>query len=779
MPKRLFYSLGFSLGICLVMFQTALMPNGLAAGLLVFSLGGLLLGRNTFFVALILGWVWANIASAMIIESRPNSVYLNKPVEITGRVLGMPGRDALAARFDFLVQSWAVNGYFEKPNITIRLRWYGNAPKIEAGDQWRLWVKLRKPRGYRNRHGFDYEQYLFQKGVSSTGYVLGNPPSTHQRLSTRAEVDRSRSRFSDFLTAHEPPLLAKGVLAALAVGDRSGISRQRWEILRQSGLGHLVAISGLHVGLAATFGFIVIGRLWRLVGTLTGKIPARHAGLWGALLCALAYSVLSGFPVSTVRAFIMISLAAVLLFAMRRPRPENLLATAMLAVGITQPLSVFSPGFWLSFAAVWLIFRFVVDLHFTPSYWDKPGRCEAKTWFHSLLFYAQTLMRLQIVLLIGLAPLLFIWFGEISLVSPIVNFFAVPVFELIVVPLTLTGLIFYFSGFSPATTPFFWISDWIISKVLFLSEWFSEIPGAILSLDPIPGAIVATCFAVIVFSKCRVKKTVSVLLLILFGAASFGGTPRPAPGHVRLSLLDVGQGLAAVVYTANHVLLFDTGPRYGDFSLGEAVVLPELRGQNISFIDVVVVSHNSNDHAGGLAAIQRAFPIGRLNHSDPERASNGDCELQDPWIWDDVRFQFLKSRPDISRNINNRSCVLQVVGPYGSLLLTGDIERQAEQTLVSRYGDDLKVDILQVPHHGSKTSSGPTFLAATQPLIALFSRGSANRFGHPAPEIKRRYEQLGIRIFDTAERGQLNLETTEQGWSIKTFADTQIRFWHH
>ena len=778
MPKRLFYSLGFALGICLVMFQAALMPSGLAAGLAVLGLGGLLSGRKTVFAALLLGWVWANIAGAIIIESRPNSVYLNKPVEITGRVLGMPGRDALSTRFDFLVQSWAVNEHLEKTNRKIRLRWYGNAPKIEAGDQWRLWVKLRKPRGYRNRHGFDYEQHLFQKGITSTGYVLGKPPAPHQRLTTRVKVDRSRSRFSEFLTAHEPPLSEKGVLAALAVGDRLGISRQRWEILRRSGLGHLVAISGLHVGLAATFGFMVVGRVWRLAGTLTGKLPARLAGMWGALLCAFAYSALAGFPVSTVRAFIMISLGAMLLLALRRPRLEDLLAAAMLAVGITQPLSVYSPGFWLSFAAVWLIVRFVVNPHFTPDYWNEQTRRETKAWVYKLLFYARTLIRLQIVLLIGLAPLLLIWFGELSLVSPVVNFFAVPIFELIVVPLVLLGLIFYFSGFSQVTTPFLSISDWVISKVLFLSQWFSELPGAVLSLDPIRGTIAATCFAVIVFGKRRVKRSIILLLLALFALASPGGESRPGPGQFRLTLLDVGQGLAAVVYTANHVLLFDAGPRYGNFSLGEAVVVPELRGQGISFIDVVVVSHNSNDHAGGLAAIQRAFRIGRLNHSDTERESNGDCELQDPWIWDDVRFQFLKSRPDSGQNINNRSCVLRISGPYGSLLLTGDIERLAEQTLVRRYGDDLKVDLLQVPHHGSKTSSGLGFLAVTQPLIALFSRGSANRFGHPAPEIKRRYERLGIRMLDTAERGQLNLETTAQGWSIETFADTQIRFWH-
>jgi competence protein ComEC len=474
----------------------------------------------------------------------------------------------------------------------------------------------------------------------------------------------------------------------------------------------------------------------------------------------------------------MISLGAVLLFAMRRPQPEDLLAAAMLAVGISQPFSVFSPGFWLSFAAVWLIVRFVVNSHLLPSYWDEQGRSQVKAWFHKLFFYARTLIRLQIVLLIGLAPLLLVWFGEVSLVSPVVNFFAVPVFELIVVPLVLMGLIFYFSGFSQVTTLFLWISDWVISKVLFLSEWFSELPGAVLSLDPIQGTIAATCFAVIVLGKRRIKKSIIVLLLALFGTASLGGVSRPEPGHIRLTVLDVGQGLAAIVYTTNHVLLFDTGPRYGDFSLGEAVVLPELRGQDISFVDVVVVSHNSNDHAGGLAAIQRALPIGRFNHSDPEGASSGDCELQDPWTWDDIQFKFLKSRPDNNQNINNRSCVLHVSGPYGSLLLTGDIEHRAEQILVRRYGDDLKVDILQVPHHGSKTSSGLGFLTATQPLMALFSRGSANRFGHPAPEIKRRYEWLGIRILDTAERGQVNLETTTKGWSTDTFADNQIRFWH-
>jgi competence protein ComEC len=226
-------------------------------------------------------------------------------------------------------------------------------------------------------------------------------------------------------------------------------------------------------------------------------------------------------------------------------------------------------------------------------------------------------------------------------------------------------------------------------------------------------------------------------------------------------LLDVGQGLAATVQTHAHMLVFDTGPRFGKtFDTGAAVVEPFLRQQGVDTIDKLVVSHGDNDHIGGAASLLQHISVSETISSVPDRlpmTSAVGCHAGQSWEWDGVRFDMLSPFGTLGNN-NDNSCVLRVSAPDGSALLTGDIERPAEHVLAEHYGVLLKTDLLVAPHHGSLTSSSPAFLNLVTPSYVLIPVGYLNRYNFPNPEVLRRYRALGIQILDSANHGAISVE---------------------
>ncbi|MDP6551854.1 MAG: DNA internalization-related competence protein ComEC/Rec2 [Arenicellales bacterium] len=782
MEKRLAVAVAFAAGICIVMLQMSLTPKVILAALALVSIGLAIGWRAVVPAAFLLGWVWGSMAAHHALAQRLVDADVDVPRIISGTIVGVPRRNARAVRFDFHLDSASSNQGQTISGRKVRLRWYDTSHVLHPGDQWQLKVRLRPPRGYRNQHGFDYEHYLLRNEISGTGYVLQGKRSADANQDGAKGIDFFRSSFRAALKASSNRLDNEGILMALAIGERSDLGSETRRLLRQSGLSHLVAISGLHIGLATVFAYGIAAGLWRIFPRGCQRIPARYTGWVIGITTGLGYSFVAGFPVSTIRAFIMVLIGAFLASSCTRTSPENLLAATMLLVALLWPLSASSPAFWLSFSAVWLMFRFLPD-RLPAEQRNDPVGDEGRASIKARCFrYLFTLVKLQLILLAGMSPLLVYLFGEIPLSAPVTNLIAVPAFGFIVIPSVLTALGVYVAGFSGWVPGVLWPADQLVSGILWIAQSVSGFKVSVVKAGPVTGVILLLGLGMICIITSAGKRLAVPLLVV---AVSWGGSliadgRRLDDGEFNIAMLDVGQGLALVVTTRRHLLAYDFGPRYGEFSLGEAVVLPHLTGEGRSRIDAAVVSHGANDHAGGFRSVTDRVPIEQQFSGEPYETGGLDCaRLTSPgWTWDGVSFTFLDGRPVKIRNVNDVSCVIRIQGKYGSALLTGDIEAAAEQTLVDRYGSALKVDVLQVPHHGSSTSSTAGFLKAASPQYALLSRGRGNRFGHPAAEVENRYSREQVSIWDTAKHGQIDLQSSANGWQIRTFLDAHARFWH-
>ena len=781
MNRRLIWAVAFSLGVCAVTLQRSLIPPEVLAAMAITG-AGLCFGPGLRLLPIfVFGLVWGNSVYHHALDQRITDTDDGATHEILGTVIGIPNQSVQRIRFDFLIleADWQTGA--DLAGRTVRLRWYESPNVLTPGDQWKLKVKLRSPRGYRNQHGFDYERFLLENGIRATGYVREGYKSSGSPRGFFTAVDRFRLGFKNHLS-NSGILVNKQMLTALAVGERSGLDRAQRRLLRESGLSHLVAISGLHIGLAALFAFSLAAGGCRLFARCCSFIPARNAGVVAGIATALVYSLVAGLPISTVRAVIMVLIGGILLLASTRSSLDTLLGASMFLVAGAFPLRVASPGFWLSFSAVWLIYRFVSQ--------KSRGRVEGlaapvgntRKFVNAAIRYSFTIGKLQLVLLAGMTPLLLFIFGEIPLASPLANFVAVPIFGVLVVPSVLIALGAYAAGLPELVGWVLTPADKSISCTLWLAHFLSAELFPSIRLTPAAGALIVIGFGVVGVFWLKARQFGGLLIGIglLWSGSLLQDSASLRDGEFEITTLDVGQGLAMVVSTRTRVLVYDFGPRFGKFSLGEAVVLPHLLGEGHRQIDVAVVSHGANDHAGGFSAVLDQFPIKKVFSGEPGSVPGVDCHLaaDAPWVWDGVRFSFLKSLPNKIRDANDLSCVLSVQGQYASALLTGDIESPSEQVLVGRYRHRLQTDLLQIPHHGSKTSSTQNFLRRIAPRHAVLSRGRQNRFDHPASEVVKRYERRQARIWDTAVDGQVTFLSLRGGWQIKTFSEDWAGFWH-
>jgi competence protein ComEC len=619
----------------------------------------------------------------------------------------------------------------------------------------------------------------FRDQIQATGYVykaipllIGKDESENIILSLR---NRLRLKIQNALGEQS----ALGIILALAIGERSGISAQQWKIFRISGIGHLMAISGLHVGLASLFGCLIIRLLWR-VGLLSGgRIPRPHLVSAGGLLFGLVYAALAGFPLPAVRALTMLSTYTVIgVLANRMYRPEVFLGLAMLTVGILNPIDVSSAGFWLSFVAVWVIFRAqkVYRKNYSTDS-DRPfGNGSAR---HVVRDYVFTLCVIQLALFVGLLPVQALYFGNLSLVSPFINLFYVPVFGLLVVPMILSGcfgLLFIDESIGGGLlSASGWLITWLLEPLSLLNRFsFSTLDLSVNNqLLLVVGVLVVTIFYV---RKLRIFLIGTMSVILLAGSTL---TSDLRNHEVRMRVFDIGQGLAILIQTRDHAMLFDAGPSFGQFSTGERVLLPALKRYGVTRLDRVIVSHVAADHAGGLDAILLNMVVDDVLSGEPERLEGSrGCRSGETWFWNEIEFRILWPVGDARLTSNNRSCVVQVITGGGRILLTGDIEVKAEQALVRDYGTELESSVLVVPHHGSNTSSTLSFLSTVRAKIAVVSAGSHNRYGHPSPEVVDRYKRLGIRLRNTAQHGEIIIKSGNRKDTVRTWARYHRRFWH-
>jgi len=453
--------------------------------------------------------------------------------------------------------------------------------------------------------------------------------------------------------------------------------------------------------------------------------------------------------------------AMVAIIAQRNTQPLHILATTLIIVLLIDPLAVLSAGSWLSFIAVSLIIYTVA------------GR------LGKLKLIWETI-KLNAVMSLGLAPLTLLFFQQISLISPIANLVAVPVISFLVVPLALLAVVLMFIS-STLAVGLFWLVDWLLQKLQWLLDSLAALPFATIHHAQPPiwtlGFAVLSMLILLAPRGMPARWLGAVLLLPLV----FTETKRPATGDIELTLLDVGQGLSVVIQTAEHNLIYDTGAKFSaDSDSGKNVLLPFLYQQGVHKIDQLIISHGDNDHIGGTKSLISGIPVEKLLTSVPEKLNAYQpvqCIAEQSWIWDGVLFTILS--PDGQTNSdNNNSCVLQVQSAHGTALLTGDIEAQAEDWLVTTYGNRLKAEVLIAPHHGSKTSSTRAFLQTVQAKTVLIPSGYRNQFGHPHDDVLTRYRDFNADWLNSADSGAITVSVKHGAWQIQARRQTDSHYWN-
>lgn len=716
--------LALAMGLLAIRWLTALPSMAELLGLLL--LGLLLLPWRSYPLGFfLLGFVWACTSAQWALDDRLAPQLDNRTLWLEGRVSGLPARRDGVLRFQ-LEAAEARN--LQLPQ-RLRLSWYAGPP-VQAGERWRLAVQLRRPLGTANPQVFDYEAWLLAQRIGALGSVKAG-----QRLQAASGVTAWRDQLRQRLL-QTPAFAREGALAALVLGDGSGLSRADWQVLQATGTVHLMVISGQHIALLAGLVYAAVAGLARL-GLWPRALPWLPWACGLGFAAALAYGVLAGFEVPVQRACVMVALVLLWRLRFRHLGVWLALLMALNAVLLVEPLASLQAGFWLSFAAV-----AVLLLVFA-------GRLGPWPWWRSW-------GRAQWSMAVGLLPAMLALGLPVSLSGPLVNLLAVPLLGVVVVPLALLGTLLL---------PVPWLGEtclWLAGGLLHGLFWgLTQVAAVLPAWLPVAPPLWAWCLGVLgvvlVLLPAGVPGRGLGVLLVL--PLLWVPVPRPAPGEVQVWQWDVGQGLSVLLRTREHALLYDAGPRHGDFDLGERLVLPALRAQGISRLDVLLLSHADLDHAGGAEALQRGLPIGRVLSGEaaalPAVLAAQPCIDGASWQWDGVRFSTWRWQQ--APEGNPASCVLQVEAASGErLLLTGDIDQAAERALLAS-GRDLRADWLQVPHHGSGSSSSLAFLQAVAPRAALLSRARYNVYGHPHPQVLARYRALGVEVYDSVADGSVRL----------------------
>ena len=688
-----------------------------------------------------------------------------------GVVVGLPHRHPRGWRFDLAVEGLrrAADGRPVPFAGRARLSWYGGAPRLEPGQRWELRVRLRRPHGLRNPGGFDYEGWLFRRGIRAVGYVRAGGKAPPPRFLGREGghlLDRARQAVLEAVHGAVGGRPHGGLVAALAVGDRSGIGPREWETLARTGTSHLVAISGLHVGLVAGAAFLLGRRAAALWPALCLRWPAPRAGAVAALAAAALYAALAGFSVPTRRALVMVGAAVAGPLLGRRSPSSRVLALALLAVLALDPLAVLDPGLWLSFGAVAAILLGAAGGGTAGGAAGlRERRLLGKAWGRAW----REAWRVSWVSALGLIPLLLAFFQGVPLASPLANLAAVPVVGLGAVPPALAGALL--APWSPVLgEPLLRLAEavlgalWPFLEALAAPDWGQWTPPAAETW----ASLLAVAGVLLLLAPPGLPGR--WLGVVLLAPALLAPAPAPPPGTAWVTVLDVGQGLAAVVRTARHVLVYDAGPRLGPrLDAGSAALLPYLRYQGIREVDLLVLSHGDADHVGGAAALARGVFVGAVLASEARRLPAGvpaaPCLAGQAWTWDGVRFELLGPAPGERpapwdargrrrRGWNDASCVLRVAAGAEAALLPGDLEGRGERRLLRRVGPErLRAALLLAPHHGSRSSSTAAFVAAVRPRYVVFPVGYRNRYRLPASEVAARYRAAGAETLEVQATG--------------------------
>lgn len=726
-----------------------------------------------------LGWhvIWAE---ARLQQQLPEALE-GRDLLVQGVVADLPVQNGAATQFQLQVTDSAEGLRGRR----LLLNDYAHAA-LATGQEWQLRVRLNRPHGYANPGGFDYEAWLLQQHVVAKGYVRDDP--NNRLLGFGAIGWQSwRASVQSRLREASANLRNRGAILALGVGDRSGLGQRDWALLTASGTNHLFVISGLHIGLVWSALYALLSGVLRLSPGIARFWPRQKWAAAGALLGAALYSLLAGFTLPTQRAFVMLA-AFVFTQLGNRPMPVSVRFWLALALVLTlDPLAPVFAGFWLSFGAVATLLL------------GMAGRDRAMSdERNSVIAVAVRWLRPQAIVFVALLPVLVLFTGQFTWLAPIVNVLAIPLVGLVILPLLLLAI-----GLLILAPPLAVLCLALVDRVLELLfaalRWFVSF-GTDWSLQQLPTpalpVLVTTTLAVaLALSPLSWRRRWLAVPLALPLFLSEG--PSIALDELRVHILDVGQGLAVILQSRDHALVYDTGARLSpEFSLGTAVVVPVLRQLGVRRLDVVVVSHFDNDHVGGLTDLLAVMPVSVLYSNDPARAQLqvataglsvsevqlSRCETGVAWRWGAAEFRFLhpEAADATPSTGNDGSCVLQVRLGQHAVLLPGDIEARTERELIRRNREQLGSTLLVAPHHGSNSSSTWAFVKAVTPRIVVYAAGYRNSFGHPTRRTRGRYLTLGATDFVTSTTGMLTvtLRAEHDAPILTSYRQAHRRYWN-
>lgn len=749
------FTVGFTSGLACVLWAN---PTFAALYALVVSIGLLVsIKLNRHWRLLIIGLFLGGLSAQLNLYNQQKRQFTSTETEtdylLIGTVIGAPKEDSRRISFDFRIDRFVGHKPKSRPR-QIRLSWYGSAHHtVRAGDQWQLEARLKPPSSLGNPGGFNYVRWLFQRRIHATGYV--RDASSAQRLNSRpyhlSAMRQSIAEQTQTLpAANEFSTLVQG----LTVGLTNDVSQEQWQTLRRSGTAHLLAISGLHIGLISGWFYLIGAGIWQLLSRASGGLS--HRLITKPIFCmvlsclgACVYAALAGFSLPTQRALTMLGVFSVASGMRRVWPPGTALLLALFLVLLIDPLSVLSVGFWLSFGTVSALFYLYNGrLH-------RLGKLNSVLGAH---------LKLGIVLL----PVSAWFFQQGAFVAPLANVIAVPVVGFLVIPLSFFVAVFasIWPGFANLLLI---VVQWVLAYLFDFLDWLLMLPASSVPLF-LPSPLLFFCVLVgciLLFAPRGLRiRWLSVPLIAPCVVLNLLGKPVK---ELELHVLDVGQGLAAVIFTSNHTVLFDTGKSLSaNVSMVDRVIQPFLVSKGRSTVEVSIVSHGDDDHAGGLDTLMDLYPDTFLYSGDnahgPEHGAHA-CLAGHSFVLDNVTFSFLHPGLDDQGSDNNLSCVVLVHYGETRLLLTGDIEAESEQLLVERIGDVFPVTVMVAPHHGSRSSSTPAFVSLLPPENVIYAAGERNAFDFPHPDVVARYDRAGAKAFTTGEAGAVSMRFNRSGLS--------------
>ncbi len=778
-------------------YQLAVLPSWqsiLLAALLLVGLGfvpsrqALISRLRQIIIGFLSGFIWVFLMT-MMSPTLSKSAYFT-PVEVVVTIVERPevtanSGDSSPKRLKLIMQlsHWqSLNAQndqawsFWQPQI--QLNWYHPTKLPKVGEQWRFRVKLKPPHGSLNPGGFDYEAYLYEKGIRAKGYVL-NQADSAVRVAPAQGVYLRES-----LAQHLTPLFEQsrfqGIFRALVYGDKDAIHKDDWQLLRQTGTVHLMVISGLHIGIMAAFGFALFALIWRGLIRWLGwhwvmATPRLVFGSVGAILIATLYMSLAGYSIPTQRAWMMVVVVAGLIIMRRQFQPWSALALAAALILLWHPSSVMSSGFWLSFVAVAIIFKVLSFAKIR----------QAPAW--------QKMLWVQLSLTLGMIPILAGFYQQFAMGSLIANLIAVPFVSLVGLPLLFLTVALSFISFDLAQ----WMMSfheqlwqllwWGLNGVAESFEFWQTGQLSFIEVAAIYGGI-ALLVALGRRSLSTGWKAIGGSVVVLGLVWMVWPSSQLALGEVRMTVLDVGQGQAIVFETRNETIVYDSGPKWGEqFDGAQLAILPYLKSQRRQQLDLLIVSHSDQDHAGGTASLWDNLTIldfvsgqaDRLNQQQPQWNVR-PCENGQAWLFSEVKFEILspekgENRP---REDNDASCLLKVSTSQASILVPGDLTEKMERQLVDKQASQLKADLLIAGHHGSQTSTSQAWLEMVSPKEVVISSGFANRFDFPSLTVIDRLKHQQIPWRNTACDGAIQYKIipnlTEQATKPKSKSASEM-----